>query len=105
MKMASRRPYRKQITNKTRNFDTPEYKAFRKAVLKRDKYKCKYPQCNKSARQVHHIIRWADSVHLRYTVSNGISLCYDCHKKIKGKEKYFILVFAEIVRRTNENNN
>ena len=103
--MARPSRYRKKIINKQRDFTTPEYKAFRKAVLVRDKYKCQYPKCNKSARQVHHIIRWADSVHLRYEKSNGISLCYECHNKIKGKEKYFILLFAEIVRRTNENNN
>jgi len=97
-----RGPYRKKITNKTRDFDTPEYKAWRKAVMKRDKYKCQMPKCNKSARQCHHIQKWSTSVHLRYTVSNGIALCYNCHKKIKNAEHHYILIFSDIVRRNSE---
>lgn len=81
-----------------RNFDTPEYTAWRAAVLKRDGHKCQMPNCKKRRRlQVHHIRRWADSPSLRYSVSNGISLCYQHHKSVKNKEHHYITLFTYII--------
>lgn len=76
---------------------TVSYRKARLAALKRDKYKCKFPGCKKKATQVHHIIRFADSPYLMWSVCNLISLCYTCHKKIWGKEKYYMLLFFEIL--------
>jgi hypothetical protein len=38
---------------------------------------------------VHHIRKWASASSLRYEVSNGISLCYNCHKEVTGKEEHY----------------
>lgn len=88
-----------------RDWTSPEYKTFRKSVMKRDKRKCQFPDCRKQAKQVHHIIPWHSSVHLRYDENNGISLCKECHDKIKNKESYFIPIFASIIKKKNEDNN
>ena len=82
-----------------RNYDDPAYKQFRIDVLKRDKFKCKMPNCkSKSSLQVHHIKRWAHAHALRYDISNGITLCRNCHNSIKGKEHHYESLFSQLVR-------
>ena len=83
-----------------RRDETPEYKEFVSAVLKRDKHTCQMPGCNCRYRkklEVHHIIRYADSVNLRHEVGNGITLCKKCHYEIRNKEKHFIEMFMRII--------
>lgn len=76
----------------------PDYEAWRKKVLKRDKYKCRMPNCGSKYRcEVHHIIKYANSVHLRTVVENGITLCRKCHMMIRNKENYFVELFFNIV--------
>lgn len=82
----------------------PKYTEWRKKVIKRDKHKCQMPNCKKMGRDVHHILRWADSPSLRYEPNNGILLCKTCHKSITGKESFFRALFFEIVKRNNDNN-
>lgn len=61
-----------------------EYRQWRTAVFNRDKYTC---QCcgaksakGKSVTLVgHHIRNWKDNLNIRYDVSNGITLCEECH--------------------------
>ena len=72
-----------------RNYDAPAYKKFRKDVLKRDKFTCKMCKTKKKKVYVHHIRKWASASSLRYEVSNGITLCYDCHKEVTGKEHHY----------------
>lgn len=75
------------------------YWEWRNAVIKRDKGKCQYPGCRrKKGVQIHHIIRWADCYDLRYSVSNGITLCRSCHKKITGNETIYSDLFITIVK-------
>jgi len=81
-----------------RDFDTPEYKAWRKKVYGRDRYKCQMPGCTSSGHlNAHHIKRWADAPYLRFVVSNGITLCDDCHKLVTGRESEFEGTFMRIV--------
>jgi len=81
-----------------RNYDDPAYKDFRKAVLKRDKGKCAMPGCGKKKQlQVHHIKKWSRASSLRYEVSNGITLCRQCHDSIKGYESQYEVFFRVIV--------
>lgn len=81
-----------------RNYQDPAYEEFRKAVRKRDQYRCRMPGCKcKKRLQVHHIRRWAISRILRYEISNGITLCYACHKSIKNQEHLYEAMFTEIV--------
>ncbi len=67
-------------------YRTPQYIEWREACLKRDDYSCRH--CPKSKRthprttfQVDHIKSWATHPELRYTVSNGRTLCLACHRK------------------------
>lgn len=57
-----------------------EYYDFIKLVLKRDKYKCKV--CNKDncKLEVHHLDGYEWCKEKRTDVSNGITLCKNCHK-------------------------
>lgn len=81
-----------------RNYDDPAYADFRKAVLKRDKRKCAMPGCGKKTQlQVHHIRKWSRASALRYEVSNGITLCRQCHDRIKGHEEQYEHFFRVIV--------
>lgn len=84
----------------SRNYDDWIYKDFRLSVLKRDNFTCQMCRSKKKL-NVHHIIKWASASSLRFDVSNGITLCTFCHKKINGKESSYIQYFTEIVRRNN----
>jgi len=56
------------------------YKEFRRKVFQRDDYKCKYCGNNKSGQiVVHHIIELSKNKELATDISNGITLCVDCH--------------------------
>ena len=59
-----------------------EYKLWRNVVFERDNYTCILCGNNKSGNlNADHIKRWADFPELRYEVSNGRTLCINCHKK------------------------
>lgn len=57
-----------------------EYKEWRQAVFERDKFTCVF--CKKKGGDLNadHIKPWAYFPELRYEVSNGRTLCLDCHK-------------------------
>lgn len=82
---------------KSRNYEEDkEYRDFRKAVRKRDKFKCK--MCGSTEKlQVHHIIPWSKSYELRYTVSNGITLCKECHKSITRNEEIWSSYLSSLI--------
>jgi HNH endonuclease len=55
-------------------------KPWRNACLKRDNYQC--VQCGSTEHlEVDHIMPWALFPRLRFEVSNGRTLCHDCHVK------------------------
>ena len=87
-----------------RDFDDPIYKEWRRKVLRRDSYKCQMPGCNRRGKrmQVHHIQKWSSASSLRYDASNGITLCWDCHNEVNGKEEMYIRLFYNIIQ-SNEN--
>jgi len=70
-------------------FKNPEYLAWRHAVLERDAYVCQHcgRQCKKRERGLaaHHIKPYAEYPELRYDVSNGMTLCRQCHMTLHGK--------------------
>ena len=74
------------------------YEAFRQEILRRDKKRCQMPGCGSKKRlQVHHIQKYSNSPILRTDRQNGITLCSKCHKQIKNKEKFYIILFTNIV--------
>lgn len=78
------------------------YAQFRKSVRKRDKNRCRMPNCGSKYRlQVHHIRKWATNWALRYDVKNGITLCSKCHRSISGKEHHYELLFLRIINEDN----
>ncbi len=59
-----------------------EYKAWRKAVFVRDDYTCQICRRRGVKLNAHHIEPYAHCYELRYVLSNGLTLCEACHKKI-----------------------
>ncbi|GHV51288.1 hypothetical protein FACS1894216_05050 [Synergistales bacterium] len=66
--------------------NTPEYKIWRRRVLRRDNYTC--VKCGKIGGELnaHHIERFRNNVNCRTDINNGITLCVDCHKQIHKEE-------------------
>lgn len=64
-----------------------KYKYWRMDVFMRDDYTCQF--CGKRGGELNadHIESWASAPHLRYTLSNGRTLCLPCHKTTY-KENY-----------------
>jgi 5-methylcytosine-specific restriction endonuclease McrA len=79
------------------SYNSPAYKAWKFAVMKRDQWIC--GSCGRKGGevQVHHIKRWADYPELRYVVSNGITLCKVCHDEVTGREEQFEEQFRRAV--------
>jgi len=69
-----------------RNYDDPKYKAWRENVFTRDRWVCQLCNVTKVPMQAHHIIRWAESEHLHFILTNGITLCIPCHQRVTGHE-------------------
>ena len=63
-----------EVRMKRRQDKTPLYTEWRKAVYKRDGYKCKL--CGKKGKiNAHHIDGWNWAVDIRYAIQNGVTLC------------------------------
>jgi hypothetical protein len=58
-----------------------QYAEWRTAVFTRDDYTCQ--DCDQIGGRLnaHHLKPWADYPELRYELSNGVTLCYECHKQ------------------------
>lgn len=85
-----------------RDFNSPEYKNWRKAVYSRDNYCCQWPGCTKRQKlNAHHIKKWSDCPGLRFNINNGITLCYQHHKMLQGTEEYYEAVLLKIALENN----
>jgi hypothetical protein len=58
-----------------------EYKLWREAVFKRDNFVCQGCKTGGIYITAHHIKSWAEYPELRYKLSNGMTLCENCHSK------------------------
>ncbi len=61
-----------------------------KSIYKRDFFTCQF--CGKHCAtdiQAHHIDAWAENKGKRFDVNNGLTLCFKCHLKTRGKEKFY----------------
>lgn len=71
------------------------YKDWRKSVFERDKYICQDCGIKKCYITAHHIKSFAKYPELRLVISNGRTLCKDCHKKTDnygGRNKRELLI-------------
>lgn len=59
-----------------------EYKIWRNNVFIRDNFQCQ--DCNKKGGNLHahHIKSFSKFKELRFDINNGLTLCFDCHKKL-----------------------
>jgi len=78
-----------------------KYKEWRKSVFKRDNHKCRI--CSSDDEIIpHHIVKMCkiwdiDKKELATDVSNGITLCVECHHLIKGCEDQLETLFGAMV--------
>lgn len=59
----------------------PEYIDWRTAVYERDNFTCQECGARGVPLNAHHIKHWQHHPDLRFDVSNGVTLCEDCHAK------------------------
>jgi len=64
---------------------TLEYREWRRKIFKQDNYTCCKCHENSNRLEAHHILSWKENNELRYDISNGITLCKDCHRKFHSK--------------------
>ena len=77
----SKIPIKRSEKNARRN---GEYKRWRKAVYKRDCYRCRV--CGRSGYlNAHHILGFKKWKSKRYLVENGFTMCKKCHYKFHKK--------------------
>ena len=56
---------------------------WRTAIFKRDNYTCRVCKVKGKRLEAHHIKPYSEYPRLRYVLSNGRTLCKDCHKRTK----------------------
>jgi len=75
------------------------FKTWRKLVFERDNFTCLL--CNKRGGNLepHHILPRRENRNLVYEITNGATLCVECHKKTFKKEAQFVDILLEKVER------
>ena len=64
-------------------WNSGEYKFWRSLVFERDDYTCQYCFERGGRLEAHHIKSFAKYPELGLDVSNGITLCKNCHRKVR----------------------
>lgn len=58
-----------------------EYRLWREAVFKRDYFTCVECKVRGGKLNAHHVKPFAFFPELRFAIDNGVTLCFECHKK------------------------
>lgn len=56
------------------------YKEWRLSVFERDNFICQHCKARGGKIEAHHMKTWKNYPKLRYVISNGLTLCVNCHK-------------------------
>ena len=92
-------PYK--VHKKYRDYNEPLYVAWRHNISDRDDHQCQMPvaggKCGKTGKEIHHILPWSKFKSLRFVIHNGITLCHDCHLKLKNKEMIYAPLLIQAV--------
>lgn len=89
---------KKDAKQKKRQVNFTKYNKWKNHILKRDHNCCQFNTCMQTkGLEVHHIKRWVDAPHLRYSHYNGISLCVTHHQLVTNNEARFELQFLQRV--------
>ncbi len=70
-----------------RSIALPEYRRWRRAVLRRDGYTCQCCGEREKTLTAHHMERWIDAPRLRFDVANGLTLCLPCHRQLHSRRR------------------
>lgn len=83
------------------DYQAPKYVEWRSSVYKRDVFSCRV--CGKKGVYIeaHHIKKKAKFPTLAFVVSNGITLCKNCHDIVTNREQYFEILFKSIIKSGN----
>ena len=85
---SKKKPFENAI--RSNNYNSSEWRALRKAVLKRDNYQCQ--QCGMTAEEsgypleIHHFIPPKGNKELFYNIDNCVTLCKICHARVTQTE-------------------
>lgn len=66
-----------------RNKNAAKQRAWSRAVFQRDKFRCQTCGSNRNL-HAHHVLPYATHRRLRFVVSNGKTLCAQCHSAVHG---------------------
>ena len=72
---------------------SPKDVEWRYAIFKRDNFTCQFCLKYGGKLHAHHIRPCAAFPKLRYKLSNGITLCEKCHRKVRGYEAEYARLF------------
>jgi hypothetical protein len=70
---------------------TMEYKEWRRSVFIRDEFTCQKCQQIGGKLEAHHIKKFHKYTDLRYTVTNGLTLCRPCHMEEHGRGRHEVV--------------
>lgn len=68
---------------------SPDHAKWHRRVFERDDYTCQICCKRGGNLEAHHIYSWATHKKLRYTTSNGVTLCKSCHKEFHKIYTYY----------------
>lgn len=83
--------WRGGITNENKKErQSDEYKNWRTSVFVRDDYTCQHCKKLGGVLHSHHIKSFSKYKDLRFNVNNGLTLCFNCHKKLHNNMNFNI---------------